>query len=80
MDESMKLVRVEWADATSFSNEWLDFEEIAKLHPDGYFSVGFLIEETEDVVVLAQSKAKVGYYNIFKIPRGCVREITELHG
>ena len=70
-----KLVEVTWLDATSFSNEWLDLEEVKRLQPDSYTTGGYLVDQTDDMVIMAQSKGKVGFYNIFEIPRGSVISI-----
>jgi len=74
----MKLVEVTWLDATSFSNEWLDLEQIRALQPDEYTTVGFLIDQTEDMAVIGQSMGKGEFYNIFKIPRGSIKDIKSL--
>jgi len=73
-----KLVEITWRDATSFSNEWLDYEDIRALDPDIYTSVGILIDQTESMVIIAQSGGKGMYYNIFEIPRGSVIAVKSL--
>jgi len=76
--DKLKKVEVTWLDATSFSNEWLDIEEIKKLDPDEYTTVAILIDQTDDTVILAQSHGKGRFYNIFEIPKGSVKSLKSL--
>jgi len=71
-------VEIIWRDATSFSNEWMDIEEIKLLDPDIYTTVGILIDQTEDMLIVAQSQGKTRFYNIFEIPQGSVKVIKNL--
>jgi hypothetical protein len=75
---AMKKVEVTWLDATSVSNEWLTLEEIKALERDIYTTVGILIDQIDDVVIIGQSQGKGRFYNIFEIPKGAIKSIESL--
>ncbi len=71
----MKIVEVRWWDATSYGNAWMT--ECA----DGCAvcsSVGYLVKDAKDKVVLAQSIQADDTMNRFVIPRGCIKKIRVL--
>ena|SRR5260370_38398362 len=70
------LVEVWWDDATHLDMGWKTQEEFKKesLHPEIVLSVGFLIAETQDHVVLAMDVDKEGQHNQRgQIPRSMVK-------
>ena len=69
-------VHVTWHDACSFANEWVALEAIERMHLQECETRGFLVEQTEDSVRIAQSRHAGGeYHNIFVIPRHSVVSI-----
>lgn len=72
------LVEIWWDDATHLEMGWKTQEEFKKeaLHPEIVMSVGFLIAETQDHVVLAMDVDKEGQHNQRgQIPRSMVKKI-----
>lgn len=70
------LVEVLWDDATHLEHGWKTAEEfkLEALHPEIVLSVGFLIAETPDHVVLAMDVDKEGQHNQRgQIPRSMVK-------
>ena len=80
----MRVVRVVWRDAHTLKEVWHeDLKELCKLAP--YDSVGFLIEETEETLVLAMGVLpkinkfdETVYRNVLIIPKSSIEKITEL--
>lgn len=72
-----KLVHILWVDSEA-SNEWTSLEELSPLadFPDTH-SVGFLVQEIGDTLILAQSfdPATESVNNYIQIPRVAVREM-----
>jgi hypothetical protein len=83
--ESLPIARVEWVDAASHEVGWRGYEEVLEdSDPVVCTSVGFIVLDREDVVVLALSCSpdsdgrvyKVG--EVLQIPRECVRDVRPL--
>lgn len=67
-----------WLDAKSFANEWLTLEEIQFFRPETCETRGFLCQETDEAVFIAQTRGEeYGYHNVFSIPRGCILSIED---
>ena len=70
MDE-LKRVEITWIDAKSWSNAWIDTEELNELVLPEYVSCGYVVKETEFSIFLAQTKGDE-YRNIIGINKGCI--------
>lgn len=70
-------VMVLWDDATELPAGWTD--EVEEVEPALAISVGFLIKETKDHIVLALDIDANGHHNgRSQIPRGMVKSIKVL--
>jgi len=75
------LVEVIWDDATSLSQNWENKDEFAKkpLKPEIVLSVGFLVKESDDYLVLAMDTDSDGdHASRSQIPKGMVRKLKIL--
>lgn len=71
------LVEIVWDDAAGLRHGWTAKEE--KLEPYICLSVGFLIRETEDHILIAQDTDGDGSHNgRSQIPRGMVKKLKVL--
>lgn len=71
------MVEVTWDDAAGLKNGWLFKEE--KPVPQLALSVGFLIVDTPDhIIIAADTDADGGHNGRTQIPRGMVRRIKVL--
>jgi hypothetical protein len=70
-------VLVTWDDATELTGGWTD--QLEKVEPALALSVGFLIKETKDHIILALDIDPHGHHNgRSQIPRGMVKKIKVL--
>ncbi len=73
----MKIVEVEWLDAQSGFSSPLTIEELEKEEPIHTFSVGYLLKEDKDKIILGFMV--FGDEGVFKhwqlIPRGMIKKI-----
>ena len=70
----LRMVEVMWDDASELTAGWTD--EIEKTEPALALSVGFLVRETKDHIVIAQDLDEAGHHNgRSQIPRGMVKKI-----
>lgn len=68
------MCEVVWDDAAGLRHGWMSSEE--ELKPQLVLSVGFLIQETPDHIVIAQDVDGEGAHNgRSQIPRGMVKQI-----
>ena len=68
------LCEVIWDDASELTAGWTD--QIEKTEPALALSVGFLVRETKDHIVIAQDLDEAGHHNgRSQIPRGMVKKI-----
>lgn len=75
--QAWDMVEVIWDDASELTAGWTD--EIEKTEPALTLSVGFLIKETKDHIVIAQDIDDNGHHNgRSQIPRGMVKKIKVL--
>lgn len=76
--QKYSLVEVWWDDATSLAHGWKSNEEFKKeaLLPEMVLSVGFLIAEANDHIVLAMDVDKDGQHNQrSQVPRSMVKHL-----
>ena len=79
MNPERKIVEVEWFDAQS-SMEAFTVEELEVLQPLHTFSVGYLLVEKQDYVVLGFTDFGNGLIKHHQcIPRGMIKNITVLN-
>ena len=71
------LVEITWVDSKSYSNEWLGLDEIKNFKLEACSTGGYIIHEDDVTYFIAQTKGEQGFYNIFLIPKGCVRWVRE---
>ena len=74
-----KAVFVTWVDSATY-REWYDFDEIKKLVLDKTLivSVGYLVEQNKDWVVLAQNMDDKSCSGITKIPKSSIAKMKML--
>ena len=71
------MVEVVWNDASELTSGWTD--EIEKDEPQLALSVGFLIKETKEHIIIAQDIDEHGHHNgRSQIPRGMVKKLKVL--
>lgn len=70
-----KLVFIEWEDAIH-GHGWLEEGEIPE--PCIAETIGFVLEETESHVVVAQTVAGEGFAQVLRIPRGMIRSLKKV--
>jgi len=68
----MKPVIVKWVDITSE----LIWNDEGKVKPLKFTSIGFLVEENDDYIVLNDTDGEWGQHTAY--PRGCITEIIKL--
>lgn len=77
----MKLVKVEWIDARTILDPIL-IQDLEKEQPIKTIAVGYLVKDSEDVIVVSSFKCEEGEINSFKyshiIPKCLVKSIEEL--
>jgi len=76
----MKIVEIKWVDSCSYAEVWVNKEHVSEVpfSPSDCATVGYLIQEDEDCITIAQSINDNQYGKLFTIPRGCIEEINEL--
>lgn len=75
-------VKVSWKDHFHASpGAWIGLSEVDKLTPCLIDSVGYLVHENKEVIVLAQSITEAGDASgVFVILRSCVTKMKRLRG
>lgn len=73
----MKIVEVKWRDAYN-SVEWISVKKALELKPPIITSIGYLIYECEDYIVLGMDKAGDGFAGVGVIPSPMMCEVTEI--
>jgi hypothetical protein len=72
---------VAWLDADGMDG-WHFTDEVhrysAGMEPATIVTVGFIVQETEDYLTIAQSIAADGFGNIMRIPNQMVQKVTTL--
>lgn len=76
----MKVVHVNWVDAASLGG-WRSLKaanEFVEGDLNSVDSVGLLMHEDDEKLVLIQTHGKNEVMGLFEIPKGCVKSITTL--
>ena len=68
----MKLVIVDWVDSAMDFAGWQSVEEAGKLYPPECQTVGWVVKDTEDKIVLAMSHSEVTVGGKFTINKICI--------
>jgi hypothetical protein len=75
--QGFDMVEVIWNDASELTSGWTD--EIEKDEPALALSVGFLVRETKEHIIIAQDIDQQGHHNgRSQIPRGMVKSLKVL--
>lgn len=80
-EKTPKMVLVDWVDSTSFNAQrWRDREESKQLTPAKIQSVGFVLAESKEHIVLTGSlDGEEGHASgCHTIPRGCITRMRRL--
>ena len=77
MEAKYPLVEIRWDDAASLEHGWVDPEQ-EKPVAQMVTTVGFLIADDSDYVVIASTTDGTWVNGRFQIPRGMVRKIRPL--
>ena len=79
--KSFPLVYLEWCDASSYSENWLQIEDVLLWGEDDCIirQSGFLIKETKEYILLAMcinpiSKDNIKASGLFKIPKTWIKK------
>lgn len=73
-----KLVKIEWLDSKGITNQWEYWDEIQSMPPSQCWSVGFLIEETDHHLTIAQGVSETQVMGRTTIPRRSVTSFSYL--
>ena len=71
------MVKVEWVDTTGHT-EWVGWDEAREQDICTFWSVGFLVQETDDKIQIAQTANANTVSNTLLIPKGCVKKIEKI--
>jgi len=72
------LVEIEWLDVVS-NSAWLSEQEAIELLPTQCKSVGYFLNETEDLIRLSHTIQLDGDRDVSVIPKGIIRNIRKLN-
>ena len=73
-----KMVKVRWLTANEGLGEWYGPNSLPEITPIELHAVGFLVERTEQYVMLAQGVNQDKVRNILTIPAQAISDYTEL--
>lgn len=79
-----QLVKIEWKDSTQPVSEWQHLNDLTDTKPISCFSVGFLLQNDDEMKVLAPNMAdihndlNIQASGIIAIPSSCVVKISKL--
>ncbi len=73
----MKVVSVKWIDSR-MDDCWQGAEEAKGFNPELACSVGFLLCEDEEKVVLVQTFGKDNVQGLIAIPKVCIKDMKEM--
>ncbi len=74
----MKIVKVKWQDSATY-REWYQYTELDLIaHPKEIESIGYLVKETGEFIILATNVDEHSCSAITQIPRKCISNLEEL--
>ena len=68
----MTALYIKWVDAQTWTNAWLDGNELSELALPIYEVRGTVVKETPEAIFLAQCTGESEHRNIFGIPKGSI--------
>ncbi|MFC1956409.1 hypothetical protein ACFLWZ_07860 [Chloroflexota bacterium] len=71
------LVRLSWIDIT-FANSDLTEEQAIDQEPANMETVGYLLADTDNKVIVASTMMEDGYRAVVCVPKGCVVNVEKL--
>ena len=75
-----ELVSIEWEDAYSGNHDWFKADSLPEaVEPLICYSTGFLIQDNEERVTIAQSFSHDSLANLWTIPKNMIRKM-KIHG
>jgi hypothetical protein len=73
----MKIVEIQWVDSTAEVDVWEQKDDYSReLEP--IKTIGYLIEQDKDKVIICQSVSDSQYGQTFRIPKGCIKKIKTI--
>lgn len=73
------IVAIDWVDIATSHPTWTPHEEIMEIRPVLCHIVGFVVEETEEYVIIVQNISDMGLdFNSAVFPRGCIVNMRRL--
>jgi len=72
-----EIIKVEWLDSGGLDEVWT-FKDDWELHPHRIVSVGILVTDDKDKLVICQSENDDQYGRLFAIPKGCITSRRKL--
>ena len=80
-ERKMKIVQIKWIDSCASNQNWnfvQDFD--GDIEPIKIISVGFLLQENDDVITIAQNYGTnpEQVCNLMTIPKGCIKQIITI--
>jgi len=81
--DDLRLVMVDWVDSAQPYGHWCHLDDLPPMEVIRCQTVGWLVAESEDVLMLAQNLGDISTGNaqasgLMRIPRACVREVGDL--
>jgi len=71
-----KLVKITWVDSSNYNVGWHNDVEFDLVH---IVTIGLVISETEEYIAISHSVGQEeSNYDVFVIPKGCIKEVVEL--
>lgn len=74
-----RAVMVQWVDACGWPNGWRDIREVhANACPEPINSIGYVLKDDKDMIVLVQSVGGGDVDNVIAIPKSWVLQVWEI--
>ena len=74
-------VEIEWIDAYEMESGWHDLEDAEKITPPTFFSLGYVVKDTKEFIILSADKGRKGGSDCGRvqvIPKPWVKKIKLL--
>ena len=75
---AIRCVHIEWVDSKTWSNAWMDKDDLILLKLPHCTSEGRVLKEDSESIFLYQSNSEGEYLNIIGIPKACIKQLKEL--
>ena len=78
--ELTEKVEIEWVDAYEMESGWHTIEEAEKATPPTVFSLGYVVKETKEFIIIAGDKGRKGDSDCGRvqvIPRNWIKKINK---